>query len=147
MNIEFDSYFFPSIFHRDLRQDPRINYSTPLNIPWLRAGNRADDIGSGKLGARSALEVVTYTKPVPVRAFFYFFKSAAVCDHRKPVFGVMNSRYHANPSSDRVCFRRRYNDSTFPWRAVAHYWGEGGNKSRQRVVPNLRRISCHRLLL
>src|SRR6266496_956487 len=31
--------FFPSIFHRDLRQDPRINYSTPLNIPWLRAGN------------------------------------------------------------------------------------------------------------
>ena len=48
--------FFPSIFHRDLRPDPRINYSTPLSILWLRGGNRADDIGSGKLGARSALE-------------------------------------------------------------------------------------------
>src|SRR5206468_9043368 len=32
--------FFPSIFHRDLRPDPRINYSTPLSIPWLRLGNR-----------------------------------------------------------------------------------------------------------
>src|SRR5256712_3301806 len=32
--------FFPSIFHRDLRPDPRINYSTPLSIPWLRVGNR-----------------------------------------------------------------------------------------------------------
>jgi hypothetical protein len=29
------------------------------------------------------------------------------------VFRVTNSRYHANPSSDRVCFRRRCNDSTF----------------------------------
>ena len=46
-----------------------------------RVSNRADDIGSGKLGARPALEFVTYMKPVPVRAFFYFFKSAAVCDH------------------------------------------------------------------
>src|SRR6266540_341752 len=32
--------FFPSIFHRDLRPDPRINYSTPLSILWLRLGNR-----------------------------------------------------------------------------------------------------------
>src|SRR6266581_1441044 len=39
----------------------------------------------------------------------------------------------ANPSSDRVFFRRRYNDLMFPWRAVAHYWGEGGNKSRQQA--------------
>src|SRR4029453_4733215 len=29
------------------------------------------------------------------------------------VFCVTNSRYHANPSSDRVCFRRRCNDLTF----------------------------------
>src|SRR6266496_6844385 len=49
------------------------------------------------------------------------------------VFGVTNSRYPANPSSDRVCFRRRCNDLTFPWRAVAHYWGEGGNESRQQA--------------
>ena len=49
------------------------------------------------------------------------------------VFSVTNSRYHANPSSDRVFFRRRCNDSTFPWRAVTHYWGEGGNKSRQQA--------------
>src|SRR5438876_2410348 len=53
---------------------------------------------------------------------------------------ITNSRYHGNPSSDGVFFRRRSNDSTFPWRAcllanafgVAHYWGEGGNESRQR---------------
>ena len=44
------------------------------------------------------------------------------------VFRVTNSRYHANPSSDGVFFRRRCNDLTFPWRAVAHYWGEGGNE-------------------
>src|SRR5438552_13248531 len=49
------------------------------------------------------------------------------------VFGVTNSRYHANPSSDPVFFRRRCNDLTFPWRAVAHYWGEGGNESRQQA--------------
>src|SRR5207249_10993918 len=48
------------------------------------------------------------------------------------LFRVTNSRYHANPSSDRVSFRRRCNGLTFPWRAVAHYWGEGGNESRQR---------------
>jgi len=29
------------------------------------------------------------------------------------VFCVTNFRYHANPSSDRVFFRRRCNDSTF----------------------------------
>jgi hypothetical protein len=54
--------FFPSVFHRDLRQGPRINYSTPLNILWLRGGNRADDIGSGKLGTRSALEFALLAK-------------------------------------------------------------------------------------
>ena len=48
------------------------------------------------------------------------------------LFRVTNSRYNANPSSDRVFFRRRCNDLTFPWRAVAHHWGEGGNESRQR---------------
>ena len=48
------------------------------------------------------------------------------------VFGVTNSRCHANPSPERVFFRRRCNDLTFPWRAVAHYWSEGGNESRQR---------------
>src|SRR5437016_3712848 len=48
------------------------------------------------------------------------------------VFLRPNSRYHANPSSDRVFFRRRCNDLTFPWRAVAYYWGEGGNESRQQ---------------
>ncbi len=37
------------------------------------------------------------------------------------VFGITNSPYHANPSSDRVFFRRQCNDLTFPWRAVAHY--------------------------
>src|SRR5437899_110074 len=49
------------------------------------------------------------------------------------LFRVTNSRYHANPSSDRVFFRRRCNDLTFPWRAVAHHWGEGGNESRQQA--------------
>jgi hypothetical protein len=29
------------------------------------------------------------------------------------VFRVTNSRYHANLSSDRVCFRRRCNDLMF----------------------------------
>ena len=59
-------------------------------------------------------------------------------------FGVTNSRYHASPSSDRLFFRPRCNDSTLPWRAVTHYCGEGGNKSRQqarvskvRTDPNL----------
>jgi len=33
-------------------------------------------------------------------------------------FRVTNSRYHANPPSDRVFFRRQCNDSTLPWRAV-----------------------------
>src|SRR5439155_26607954 len=49
------------------------------------------------------------------------------------VFRVTKSRCHANPLSDRVFFRRRCNDSTFPWRAAAHYWGEGGNESRQQA--------------
>jgi hypothetical protein len=34
------SYLFPLIFRRDLRPDPRINYSTPLRILRLRVGNR-----------------------------------------------------------------------------------------------------------
>src|SRR5947209_18014515 len=46
---------------------------------------------------------------------------------------VRDSRHHANPSSDRVFFRRRCNNLTFPWRAVAHYWGEGGNESHSEA--------------
>src|SRR5438034_11765697 len=42
------------------------------------------------------------------------------------VFRVTNSRYHTNPSSDRVFVRRRCNGSIFPWRSVAHYWAKKG---------------------
>jgi hypothetical protein len=44
---------------------------------------------------------------------------------------VTNSRYHANPSSDRVCFSPQCNDLTFHLsrRSRARRW----NKSRQRA--------------
>src|SRR5436190_19905790 len=41
--------------------------------------------------------------------------------------------YAASRILDTTQIRRRCKDSTLPWRAVAHYWGEGGNESRQQA--------------
>jgi hypothetical protein len=51
------------------------------------------------------------------------------------VFRVTNFRYHPNPSSDRVCFRRRCNDLTFPWRAAHSRTGEWDERDRTRRDP------------